>query len=417
VDCWDALVSDRPYRAALPLALAMDTLRSEKGHGLDPEIVSLLERNYQDLERLVSESEGGKREDDLGTLAARLMVESKSANVSMLDPIMTARQEGQLLQSLAIDLANASRMEDVLASAHKWLSQLIRYDTLAIYLASGETIELAGAEGKSSHLFLKTSTPRSLSPSGGVLDSRTPLVNGDVKRERCYAGDSAVRKLRSSLSVHLEKAHHLEAVLALYSIERNAFTRDDLRIVQTASLHVGRALEGVLRYQNVEESAVTDHLTGVPNARSLAVHLERELARTGREETALGVLVCDLDGFKGVNDRFGHLMGNAVLQHVAKGLRETCRGSDYLARMGGDEFVVVLPALTEELGQSQIERLRRVAQDAGLAVCGEFCLSMSLGLAIYPNDGSDAQALLAAADRRMYEDKQKRKAELATSPR
>ena len=156
----------------------------------------------------------------------------------------------------------------------------------------------------------------------------------------------------------------------------------------------GPHLESALRYQEAEESAVTDHLTGIPNARSLAIHLKRELARSSRENSTIGVLVCDLDGFKQVNDRFGHLKGNEVLQHVANGLRETCRGSDYLARMGGDEFVLVLPDLKEELSPSYLDRLRGVALEAGWTVCGEECLSMSVGAAIYPLDGCDAEQVI-----------------------
>ncbi len=148
--------------------------------------------------------------------------------------------------------------------------------------------------------------------------------------------------------------------------------------------------------------AVTDHLTGVPNARSLELHLHRELARAQREGTSVGVLVCDLNGFKAVNDRFGHLKGNEVLQTVAKGLQDVCRKSDYVARMGGDEFVIVSPGLREDLTLAYVERLQTVARAAGWSVCNEQCLSMAVGTAIYPLDGADAEILLAEADRRMY---------------
>ena len=116
----------------------------------------------------------------------------------------------------------------------------------------------------------------------------------------------------------------------------------------------------------------------------------------------MGVLVCDLNGFKGVNDRFGHLKGNEVLQVVAKGLQDVCRKSDYVARMGGDEFVIVSPGLREDLSVSYVERLQTVARAAGWSVCNEQCLSMAVGTAIYPFEGTDAEVLLAEADRRMY---------------
>lgn len=412
VDCLDALVSDRPYRSAMPLRQALNILVAEKGKSLDPQIVSVLERRYEELERLARKPAGTlpratnayrlefQQQQDMGKLAANLLAESGPATDSMLDPIVSARQETQLLQALAGDLANALRVDDVLDSVHKRLSRLIHYDTLAIYCGCGENIELAAVTGGNSHLFSKRAVPIKESLAGSVLATGIPVVNGDVRLEPCYLNDSSViQKLQSTAAVHFESGNQMKGVLALYHADLNVFSRDELRIVQAASLHVGRAMETALKYQNAQESAVTDHLTGVPNARSLAVHLQREVARASREERLLGVLMCDLDGFKQVNDRFGHLKGNQVLQHVANGLREVCRESDYLARMGGDEFVIVLPGLTEELGEEQIERLRSVARETGLKICGEECLSMSVGVAIYPQDGADSETLLAEADR------------------
>ncbi len=417
-------MSDRPYRSALPLRQALNTLRAEKGRSFDPEITSILERRYKEMEQLAGKpaekeprgasTEGLKsqQQEDIGRLAASLLAGSSTAAPSMLDPIVSARRETQFLQALAADLSNALRVEDVLDFVHKRLSQLVGYDTLAIYCCNGENIELAAVTGGSSHLFSKRAFPIKGSLAGGVLATRTPMVNGDARLEPSYLNDSSVvQKLQSTLAVHFESGSQMKGVLALFHTDRNVFSRDELRIAQAASLHVGRAMESALKYQNAQESAVTDHLTGIPNARSLAVHLQREVARANREQCGLGVLVCDLDGFKQVNDRFGHLKGNQVLQHVANGLREVCRESDYLARMGGDEFVIVLPGLTEELGSPQIERLRSVALETGWKVCGEDCLSMSVGVAIYPLHGPDSETLLAEADRRMYIDKQTRKPE------
>jgi diguanylate cyclase (GGDEF)-like protein len=216
-------------------------------------------------------------------------------------------------------------------------------------------------------------------------------------------------KLQSALVVPFEARGGVAGALALYHGDRNAFSQDDLRIVQAASTHVGRAIESAVRYQHAEESAITDHLTGIANARSLALHLERELSRARREKTTIGVLVCDLNGFKQVNDQYGHLQGNEVLQLVARGLSEVCRGSDYPARMGGDEFVIVVPGLKEEMCESYLDRLQMVAREAGWAACGEQCLGISVGTAMYPADGENLETLLAEADKRMYKDKQSSK--------
>jgi diguanylate cyclase (GGDEF)-like protein len=116
-----------------------------------------------------------------------------------------------------------------------------------------------------------------------------------------------------------------------------------------------------------------------------------------------------MDGFKQINDRFGHAKGNEVLRAVANGLRSVCRGGDYVARLGGDEFVLIMPGLRPEVFAQQADRFPRVVQRAGHTVCGENLMSMSIGLAAFPSDGQDADTLLSEADRRMYEAKNRKK--------
>jgi diguanylate cyclase (GGDEF)-like protein len=113
-----------------------------------------------------------------------------------------------------------------------------------------------------------------------------------------------------------------------------------------------------------------------------------------------------MDGFKQINDRFGHLEGNRVLRLFAHSLKETSREYDYVARMGGDEFVVIAPGLTAEAAARKAEQMRELAQQAGREVCSDDILSLSVGKALYPEDGLDAEKLLSEADKRMYLQKQ-----------
>ena len=127
-------------------------------------------------------------------------------------------------------------------------------------------------------------------------------------------------------------------------------------------------------------------------------------------------MVCDLDGFKQVNDRFGHLEGNRILRLFAKSLQGSCREYDYVARMGGDEFVIVAPGLSSSAAMARAACLNELAKSAGWEVCGENLLSLSVGCVIHPEDGLDAEKLLAEADRRMYLQKQEHYAERLNEP-
>jgi diguanylate cyclase (GGDEF)-like protein len=118
-------------------------------------------------------------------------------------------------------------------------------------------------------------------------------------------------------------------------------------------------------------------------------------------------MVCDINGFKQINDRFGHLEGNKVLSTFAHSLRWVCRDYDYVARMGGDEFVVIAPGLDRDAAGEKAILLDNLVTEAGFEVCGERCLSLSVGTVFCGEDGLDAEQLLAEADRRMYNVKRK----------
>jgi diguanylate cyclase (GGDEF)-like protein len=153
----------------------------------------------------------------------------------------------------------------------------------------------------------------------------------------------------------------------------------------------------------------------LPNARSLFVHLAQEVARSRRTETTLAVMVCDIDGLKKINDSFGHLEGDKLLREFSIRLKDACRGYDYVARMGGDEFVVTAPGLTPEAALEKAERLNQAAIEAGRHTCGKDVITLSVGCAFCPTDGYDVEALLAEADRRMYSVKEVHHAQAAAS--
>src|SRR5258708_38353066 len=102
-----------------------------------------------------------------------------------------------------------------------------------------------------------------------------------------------------------------------------------------------------VHFDHAQRPASNDYPTGLPNVRSICDHLEKELSRIRRSRRPLAVLLCDLNGFKKVNDKFGHLTGNKLLQEVASKFKTSCREYDQVGRLGGDEFVFVLPDMTK----------------------------------------------------------------------
>jgi diguanylate cyclase (GGDEF)-like protein len=167
-----------------------------------------------------------------------------------------------------------------------------------------------------------------------------------------------------------------------------------------------------------EQEAMHDALTGLPNRRYLGEWFAMTRAGARRSGGSMAVLYFDLDGFKQVNDRFGHDAGDSVLQATAARLRGAVRTSDFVARLGGDEFVAVLPHVAADAELSTLlDRLDADLARAALPDLVDGEVSASVGVAHFPGDGDDLDALLAAADRSMYELKQQKKSAKGRLPR
>jgi diguanylate cyclase (GGDEF)-like protein/putative nucleotidyltransferase with HDIG domain len=422
VDFLDAMASDRQYRRALPLNEAVALVVKESGKAFDPDVVRVLERKYQALEVLVHQrteelnkgklSVEVKKEEELGedgapTIRPDAGFEAQGRRQlperSFLSSIAAARQEAQTLFELSQDLGASLSLGETLSVFAVKLRRAMPYDAIAIYVRHGDELVPEYVNGDNFRLFASLRIPMGQGLSGWVAQNLKPILNGNPSVEPGYLNDSSkYSTLNAALAVPLEGLQGVVGVVALYHAERDFFTTDHLRILLAVSSKMALAIENAMKYEQAESSAVTDYLTGLPNARSLFLQLDREMARCKRDNKTLTVMVTDLDGFKQINDRFGHLEGNRVLRLFAHSLKETSREYDYVARMGGDEFVIIAPGLTAEASARKAEQMRDLAQQAGKAICNEDILSLSVGKAVYPEDGMDAEKILSEADKRMY---------------
>jgi diguanylate cyclase (GGDEF)-like protein len=418
VDCLDALASDRQYRAAMPLDQAMKTVKEKSGTWFDPRVVDLLERRYVELEQAAQSNEAGfvpvglskdvrVERGQAPAAGFEKWTENTQPESDFLASIAAARHEAQAMFELSQDLGNSLSLSETLSVLSMRLRKLIHYDSIAVFVNRNGWLlpELVSGENFRMLSSLKVRVGDGL--CGWVAENGKPILNGNPQVEAGFTADPKAAAMASALAVPLQGLSGVVGVLAMYHSNQDAFSPDDLRILLAVASKVALSVENALKYQQAESSAVTDFLTGLPNARSLFVHLAQEVARSRRMKTSLAVMVCDIDGLKKINDSFGHLEGDKLLREFSIRLKEACRGYDYVARMGGDEFVITAPGLTPEAALEKAERLNAAAIDAGRHTCGCDITSLSVGTAFCPEDGHDVEALLAEADRRMYAVKQR----------
>jgi len=420
VDCLDALASHRQYRNALPLSDAMAKVKEKAGTWFDPQVVEILADRYVELERVALMSEDTAVRSGLSKtvrvergLAPATGFEPTDPthgpveNGDFLTSIASARQEAQTMFELSQDLGVSLSLSETLSVLSMRLRRMIPYDSIAVFVNRNGWLlpELVSGENFRILSSMKIKVGEGL--CGWVAENCKPIVNGNPQVEAGYVVDPGKHTtLQSALVVPLEGLNGVVGVLAMYQANRDAFTPDHLRILLAVASKVALSVENALKYQQAESSATTDYLTGLPNARSLFMHLAQEVARCRRMKTPLAVLVCDIDGFKAINDSFGHLEGDKLLREFTTRLKDVCRGYDYVARMGGDEFVITAPGLTAEAAAEKADRLNQAAIESGRHVCGRDVITLSVGMAFCPEDGFDVERLLADADRRMYSMKQ-----------
>jgi diguanylate cyclase (GGDEF)-like protein len=234
-------------------------------------------------------------------------------------------------------------------------------------------------------------------------------------------------QFRSMVALPLTKDERLVGALAVYSMEPRRYTDDHLRLLDTVARLASDALSNAMSHAQAESNALTDTLTGLPNARAMYVRYEQEAARARRTGRPFQVVMLDLDEFKAVNDTFGHKTGDRMLREVGRILQAQLREYDFLARYAGDEFVAIVQDLSAEQTSELRERIERAVSKFSLHVRGDkhARVGISVGSASYGVHGETLDQLLIAADEAMYsaksfhkqrgaEEKHARHAELGT---
>lgn len=320
-------------------------------------------------------------------------------NVQLQEEAQRRATEIEGLRKASLELSSTLDVQEVVSLSLRNVHRLLpAVHHASIYFCQGDTLELAKSLDTEETPFVD---PRPASWLNEVGVSGESLYLGSTTGQR---GGRETAILSMSLRVG---ERTLGVIEIAYGPPRHL--DDELRIARLLADQTATAIENARLHAASEHAAMTDVLTGLPNRRAFDTWVGEELRRAKRYMRYFSLAMIDLDHFKRINDRFGHRVGDVALQDIARCLRARVRATDFLARVGGDEFVLILPETRAEHARPLCEKLRNGLHEClvGWEEKGGAGLSFSFGVAEYPRDGDEATTLMSVADQAMYSEKQR----------
>jgi len=404
-DAFDTIRGARPYRPALPREKARQIIQAEAGTRFDPAIVNVLIRNLAVLEAEIGAQ--GLAYTEKETLGG------SNVKQNYVEQIKLANREVFSLYELAREFSSSVGLQETLEMFAKKIGEFVPFDTCALYLLdpTKRSATASHVEGKNADLLRLRQIKVGQGATGFALKSRENVQNVDPDLDFSYSQTELTQLYLTMASVPLVADGELIGAVTIYAQELEEYGEEHIRLLETISRIAADAIGKSLQHAEATTHAMTDPMTGLPNARSLQMQFEKEVGRASRGSTSFQVLMLDLDGFKAVNDSYGHKAGDEMLKQISLVIREQLRDYDFLARYGGDEFVALIPETEPGDVLDLCDRIQKAVCAFKLPVGSDKYASVgvSLGASGYPVHGETFDQMIVAADKVMYERKVSRK--------
>ena len=417
VDCFDSVREDRPFRRGMTRVEAIAFLLRGAGNHFDPNVVELFIKHLPRFESQIAaaglpQQLPSNETHEPFALTEVDMAQTRERGAYMAyDQIKSAHQEVYSLYEIARTFGSSLDVRNTVEVLVDKVGHVVPFDTCVVYLYD----ELKG-HATPAHVAGRNAqalATRCVAPGEGVtgfaLANRSPVNRLHPSLD--FAGLDIEHEYRSMASLPLFKDDMLLGALSVYSVELEQYSDDHMRLLETVTRLASDALSNAVHHAEAESNALTDPLTGLPNARYIALRFDEEASRARRTARPFQVVMLDLDDFKIVNDTFGHKVGNKMLREMGRIIQTQLREYDFLARYAGDEFV----AIVQELVGNQVEDLRSRIETAVSEFClqirggGEARVGISVGTATFGVEGETLDQLLVAADQAMYRAKSSHK--------
>ena len=401
-DAYDTLRGARPYRPPVSREQASDFLRRAAGSQFDPRIVSIFLQNRRRFEEEIDAQGLSYKFDTEAQHNGRMPQDGSDQNY--VEQIKRANREVFTLYELARDFSSSLDLDDTLSLFTQRIADFVPFSTCSVYLLDGARTgaNAAYVRGLNKEVLKGMEMTPGEGATGYVLKKRKPAQNVDPALDFA-AKPELIDEYVSMVSIPLVADEDLIGAVSLYSVDLAKYEEEHLRLLETISRIASDAIRRSLQHAEAETYALTDPMTGLPNARSLQIHFEKEAARAGRSDTSFQVLMLDLDGFKQVNDSFGHKAGDRMLKEISKVIRAQLRDYDFLARYAGDEFVAIIPETDSTAVVELGRRIEKAVQEFTMPIGNETAsVGVSIGWAGFPEDGENFDQMVIAADKAMY---------------
>jgi diguanylate cyclase (GGDEF)-like protein len=321
------------------------------------------------------------------------------------------RTLAEVLREISLTLSSTLDPAAILKTLLEQVERVVPYDSACVMLIEGDEVRIAAHRGyeRFGVAHLMDDFRMTLSRTRNLLkmtENRQPYFIADVKTTSEWEKTEVDEHVGSWLGAPLIAQERLIGFLSLDKVEPGFYSEWHANRLANLAGHAALALRNALAFGEAERAAITDFLTGAYNHRYFHEEIHHELERARRLGYPVSLLMLDLDRFKHVNDRYGHQIGDRVLQWVVTRLKGELRLTDVLARYGGEEFVIILPGTPTNYLTEVAERLRLSITDQPFQIDNySITITVSIGGATYPDHAKEALDLIACADRAMYQAK------------
>lgn len=405
-DAYDTLRGARPYRPAMPRELARQVIQDEAGTRFDPTVVRRFIKNLGRLEAEI-EAQGLSYTLDEGFKT------NQEAGGHYAEQIKLANREVFTLYELAREFSSSATFQETLGLFTAKIAEFVPFRTCAVFLLDEKKKYASAVHVAGEHSSVLTSRRIKVGEgeTGRTLKLKENVLNGTPELDASFFYADLAEDYASMACVPLIADDELIGAVSIYSAEASAYGEEHLRLLETIARIAAEAIDKSQEHDEAKTNALTDPMTGLPNARSLQIQFDKEAGRASRSGTNFQLLMLDLDGFKAVNDSFGHKVGDQMLAEVSKAIREQLRDYDFLARYGGDEFVALIPDTSPEDVTELCQRIETGVSNCKLHIERDVYASVgvSIGSSGYPAQGETFDHIIVAADKAMYRRKTRRR--------